>query len=175
MNVNKVILNQTFWQILTRDFVWRNIVTRSILQTTAYFHQFKNIYNFQADKFRKGRCKSVREAHLWGHKATDTGTFLNVPKRDGQTRRRNFTSDTVSYCRKTSNPLPPHSLMLRWIWNWVKLKIFGWYLSRTRKLSRDQFERIRTVHFSIAFVGRIISHTILYSVAKCKLHLGLLI
>jgi hypothetical protein len=82
------------------------------------------------------------------HRAKDAGTFPSVPKRNGQAPRRTFTFDTltVSYCRKTSNPLPPHSLMLRWIWNWVKMKIFGWCISRTRHLSRDQFERITTVH-----------------------------
>jgi len=102
--VNTVILNQTFWQILTRNSVWRNTAKCSVFKTAVHFHQFKIIYNFQAERFRKGRCKIVGEAHRWGHKAKDAGTSLNVPKRDGQAQRWTFTLDTptVSYYRKTS-------------------------------------------------------------------------
>jgi len=79
----------------------------------------------------KIKIKYEKLMHLLGFTIQ---TFLNVPKIDGQAPRRTFTFDTLtaSYCRKTSNPMPPHSLMLRWIWNWVKLKLFGWCLSRTR-------------------------------------------
>ena len=176
--VNTVILNQTFWQILTRNSVWRNTAKCSVFKTAVHFHQFKIIYNFQAERFRKGRCKIVGEEHRWGRKAKDAGTSLHVPKRDGQAQRWTFTSILWQYRTIGRPPILCHRILLRcarYETGW-SCKIFGWCLSRPRKLSRDQLDRIRTGHASrTAFVGRIISYTILYSVAKCNLHLSLLI